>query len=453
MADTTYPDQTRNVDPYSSYNSNVVNLIHKLATRGADCIDHHHAVDAEISDSTSVIISTGIVYKDQVLIEFTSSFTVNMTDSDFYIPHANPWDRQGYYYIAVNYSYVKARPAPQASIRILRPDQRSHITDAAYLFLKAVLVQGDGDARHIVSIHDYDPTNVTVKREYVPVWAGVEYTLPTFDQEEHESKLIYVIDQNELFFGLSNRWESFANLRDVANTGTCTVGQLAYLAADGNLHPAIATDFSTLAQVAVIQTGTKTTGGKARLYGRVDNVSIEPGRTISEGEGVYLSSTTPGAITDSTAVFTQSVGVCVEEGSHTISCDIWFMPYISLEIQLNLRLEALGREVFGDAYETNPAGPSSRVIGEMIDGDTTPDLSDHRTWKTNSSAPTTITNFDGCRADDERRIIFTDSNTTFQHNVYITLQGGADFVGVADDTLSLIFDGSTWYELSRSLNS
>jgi len=453
MADTIYPDQVRNVDPYASYNSNVVNLIHKLATRGADCIDHHHSVDIEISDSTAIIITTGIVYKDQVLVELTSNFTVDMTDSDFYIPHTNPWDRQGYYYIAVNYSFAKARPSPKASIRILRPDQRGNITDAAYLFLKAVLVQGDGDARHIVSIHDYDPTNVTIKREYVPIWAGVEYTLPTFDQDEHESKLIYVIDQNELFFGLSNRWESFANLRDVADTGTCTVGQLAYLATDGNLHPAIATDFDTLAQVAVIQTGTKTTGGKARLYGKVENVPIEAGRTISEGEEVYLSAVTAGAITDSTAVFTQWIGVCVEEGSHTINCDIWFMPYKSLEVQLNLRIEALGKEVFGDAYASDPAGPSARGIGVMTDGDATPDLSDYRTWKTNSSAPTTITNFDGCRADDVKRIIFTDSNTTFQHNVNITLQGGADFIGVADDTISLLFDGSVWYELTRSLNS
>jgi len=205
--------------------------------------------------------------------------------------------------------------------------------------------------------------------------------------------------------------------------------------------------------VAVIQTGTKTTGGKARLYGKVENVPIEPGRTISEGEDVYLSDSTPGAITDSTAVFTQFVGKCIEEGSHTTTCDIWFMPYKSLETQLNLRLEALGKEVFGDAYETDPTGPSPRGIGVMTDGDVTPDLSDYRTWKTNSSAPVTITNFDGCRADDIKYIIFADSNTTIQHNANIALQGGADFIGIADDTIVLIFDGSTWFELTRSLNS
>ncbi|MES2531973.1 MAG: hypothetical protein V4636_13125 [Pseudomonadota bacterium] len=50
--------------------------------------------------------------------------------------------------------------------------------------------------------------------------------------------------------------------------------------------------------------------------------------------------------------------------------------------------------------------------------------------------------------------IFTNGNTTIQNNATIKLAGGADFVGSADDVLSLVYESTSavWREVSRSLN-
>jgi hypothetical protein len=45
-----------------------------------------------------------------------------------------------------------------------------------------------------------------------------------------------------------------------------------------------------------------------------------------------------------------------------------------------------------------------------------------------------------------------DGNTTIDHNAGIRLSGGSDFVGTANDTLTLISRGGIWYEVSRSVN-
>lgn len=118
-------------------------------------------------------------------------------------------------------------------------------------------------------------------------------------------------------------------------------------------------------------------------------------------------------------------------------------------------LNELGKEVFGNSYVFSFTGlASNRQIGIMTVGDQTPDLSNFRTWKTpNTSATWTITNFDNCFCDDIKNIIWqTSPNIEIQHNSNIRLQGGQDFSGGPGDTMQLIFDGSIWYELNRSLN-
>lgn len=115
----------------------------------------------------------------------------------------------------------------------------------------------------------------------------------------------------------------------------------------------------------------------------------------------------------------------------------------------------LGKEVFGENVSLFGDGEShSRTIGIMGDGDTTPDLSSYRTWKTTTGiASVLITNFINCKADDIRYIIFSNDLTTIQSNGNIKLQGGLNFNGNQYDSIQLIYDGSIWYELTRSLNS
>ena len=67
-------------------------------------------------------------------------------------------------------------------------------------------------------------------------------------------------------------------------------------------------------------------------------------------------------------------------------------------------------------------------------------------------APTTITLFDGGSVGQEITIIFGDVNTTIADGASLHLSGGVNFVSSADDTLKLIYDGSSWYEITRSVN-
>jgi len=115
----------------------------------------------------------------------------------------------------------------------------------------------------------------------------------------------------------------------------------------------------------------------------------------------------------------------------------------------------LGKEVFGENISLYGDGESHpRVIGIMGDNDTTPDLSAYRTWKTaTDSISVSITDFINCKEDDIRYIIFSNDLTTIQSNGNIKLQGGLDFNGNQYDSIQLIYDGSIWYELTRSLNS
>ncbi len=326
-----YPIQTRAIDPYESYNSNIVNRLTRLITRGENCLHGTHAIDVYL-DSTSantVIIKPGQAFKDDVIISIDQEMVVDVTHQDYYINHMNPWNEAGYYWLCLEYTYQKAKPAPQAKIRILKPTQHHLFEDSgAFLFLKALEVSFNGTTFELGNIYDHDPSVPEMRRVYAQIIAGVEDSIPTFDQERDEARLIYVRDQDELYFGTSERWESFNAIRANVNTTLCSVGQIGYLDIDGKIHPAIATDNNTMADCGVIQIGEATNGdGKVRLYGVLNNVPIESGRSIEEGENVYLSAVTPGAVTDlMPAAHPQFIGTCISSGSSTTTCDIWFLP-------------------------------------------------------------------------------------------------------------------------------
>ena len=55
-------------------------------------------------------------------------------------------------------------------------------------------------------------------------------------------------------------------------------------------------------------------------------------------------------------------------------------------------------------------------------------------------------------------LVYGDTNSTLVHGGtqkkgFISLNGGKDWAGAANDTIQLIFDGSYWYEVCRSDNT
>lgn len=97
----------------------------------------------------------------------------------------------------------------------------------------------------------------------------------------------------------------------------------------------------------------------------------------------------------------------------------------------------------------------SQSILTLVDQDATPIVTRADIFAEANTLATTITAFNGAALGQEITIIFSTANTTIQDasvGGVIQLAGGADFVGSANDVLRLIFDGTNWYEISRSVN-
>jgi len=322
-------DQTRTIDAYASYYSNITNRLTRMISHDTNCIFSTHVLEVTIApDSTSsIVVSQGMCFKDDVLIENNGDFEVDFTDKNFYAnPGATWFDEVGIYYVFLDYTYTRSKPAPTASFKILKPSQHALFT-SQYLFLKAVEVSWNGSTFQIDALYNFDPNATEIKRVYSPTFAGVVDSLPDFSQDLHEAQIIYNRLSDSLWFGTSARWEEFSAIRDRMNTIGCTVGQLGYIGLDGNIYPAIANTNKTLADCVVIQVGERDDGsGMVRLYGRVENPPVESGIFIAIGENLYLSDIEAGSVTNlQPSNFPQCVGSAVSDSTAS-DWAIWFQP-------------------------------------------------------------------------------------------------------------------------------
>jgi len=324
------PSQVRVVDPYASYHSNVVNKLTRMITTGLNCLFGTHSIEITQLSTTEVEASEGQCFKDDVLIQTTATLTVDFEDSDFYVdPSGGWWNEIGYYYVVLDYTYVQSRPAPEADIKILLPSQTASLfTTDRYLFLKAVEVSWSGSAFEIDDVWDFDPGTPANRRVYAPLFAGVQDTLPAFDQDEHEGRIIYVRQNDRMYWGMSGRWETFDAIRDNITTTGRTVGQLGYIDGSGDIQAAIADSFDHRAQCVVLQVGVEIDGsGQVRLAGRANDVPVETGVVVAVGDNLYLSASEAGTVTNvEPPNFYQQVGTAVTGATGPSTIGMWFFP-------------------------------------------------------------------------------------------------------------------------------
>jgi hypothetical protein len=86
---------------------------------------------------------------------------------------------------------------------------------------------------------------------------------------------------------------------------------------------------------------------------------------------------------------------------------------------------------------------------QVISG-ATPSVAGNTFFTVTNGGATTITNFTNGKTGQEITLLFTDSNTTITDGANIKLS--AAFVSTADDTMKLIYNGTAWFEVSRSVN-
>lgn len=315
---TPIPTQIRTVDPFASYDSNTVNKLTRMVTYGNDGLANVKSCNLTL-DATSVTVINmlpGIIYKDDMWIDITASHLVDFTDPDHYFNFDSGFDEAGYYYVVCNYTYAKQRPAPQAEILIVKPSQRAmYSPNGIWVFLKAVHVSWNGATFAIDGVSDFDLDYPNNKRTYIPDYAGGETTLPSFDQTRDVSRMIYVKDEDDFFFGLSDKWSdglsTFAGPAILKyNTTGFDVGELVYVTPANNLAKANSSIQQTTADGAVYVEGID---GRIITNGRISYTKVELGRTIHVGSLLYLSQSDPGRVTDvKTTPFHQFVGRCTK---------------------------------------------------------------------------------------------------------------------------------------------
>jgi len=330
------PTQTRAVDPFASYDSNTVNKLTRSISRGQNGFLTLADFFVEIPDSTGndlITVYPGTAITNDVLIQVTEQHTVNFRDSSHYVVSSGGiFDETGYYYIVLSYQYVKSRPAPQASIKILRPSEVSHPDlGNTLIFICAVLVVAGMSVNEISAVYNFDPTDTTVRRRFVHLDVAADYSVPTHDSTRDVGRVLYEYGRNKFWFGFDDRWEEISAgvsiSIDTDSTGVLA-GILAYVDSNGKAQPALGNSLSTRAEMVVLEVGTSDSGnGRARLTGKIDSVLVETGVIVGVGSVLYCSNTEPGKVTNSRPEGSnQVVGRALTAGNDVIPISMLFFP-------------------------------------------------------------------------------------------------------------------------------
>jgi hypothetical protein len=347
----TIPEQYRAVDPFASYNSNTVNQLTEMRSRAENVLDIPCGLDvvADATSTSTVNVKPGYVFKDDMMIYVSEEHDVDFLDfTNQYVSFLSASLAIGYYYIVLEYTYIKSRPAPQAKIKIVMPDQRNFYdygnSSTSLVFLKAVNITSVTPMT-VGSVSDYDPTGgfEDNKREYAKNYAGSETGLPTHEQCRDQGRFAYDTISDQFYFGFEDRWEPL-NIAGTFNIDTenVTVGDLCYVNPSGEAQEAITTSIDTAAEMVAVEIGTAALGtGQARLNGYVQDVNVEAGSpAIAVGDLLYLSDSEAGTVTkDQTSTLYQVVGRALTVES-ALKVDILFFPRAVIDLGTARRLTA-----------------------------------------------------------------------------------------------------------------
>lgn len=173
--------------------------------------------------------------------------------------------------------------------------------------------------------------------------------------------------------------------------------------------------------------------------------------------GIFATTTAPGTISglvisDNSSIANSSLGIAVvNDAAASILESVVVGNRATGNTTADLRIDPLDVVLSGNKYATmsgaNPTGAFT-----FTDADTTPSVKGREYFKCANTGATVITAFDDGAPGQVIEIIFTNANTTVTDGGTIFLAGAANFVSSADDVMRLRFNGTNWYETSRSVN-
>ena len=173
--------------------------------------------------------------------------------------------------------------------------------------------------------------------------------------------------------------------------------------------------------------------------------------------GIYVVTTAPGTIRGVTIYGNTSransvVGIAVaNDAAASIEGMVVCGNQTSGNTTSDMRIDPLDVVMSGNKYSTlsgnNPTGAFT-----FTDADTTPSVKGRDYFICTNSGATTITMFDDGVPGQVIEIVFTDTNTTVTDGGNLLLQGAGNFTSSANDMMRLRFNGTSWFEVSRSVN-
>lgn len=167
--------------------------------------------------------------------------------------------------------------------------------------------------------------------------------------------------------------------------------------------------------------------------------------------GVGAGTVTGVTVTGNAAIGNGDSGIVVKEvASGDVSGVIVSGNVATSNTTRDLRFEAKTVTVGVNSYVTSTGVGWDATYAVLPNNDTTPSIKGRTDWVVNNSGGTTITMFDDGVPGQTIQLLFTNTNTTVTDGGNIKLSGA--FTSSADDTMRLIFDGTNWYELNRSVN-
>jgi hypothetical protein len=221
---------------------------------------------------------------------------------------------------------------------------------------------------------------------------------------------------------------------------------------------------SSMGQGVTIANNTFTGFGTSiDLLEGLDNVIIRHNEiilaAINSAVGIIVNAyTTPekfflieNTIVGSGGSYTNNYGIRDVNAGNGNSDDIQYVRNKITNIDLT---PVLGSHYYKDlpdhAFVINAEEPDILILPA---GSATPSVRGSRTAMATNSSATTVTDLLNGYKGQLLTVLFTDSNTTLQHGSNFKLAGGVDFVSTADDSITLVYQGAHWQEVSRSLNS
>ena len=327
------PIQTRSIDPFASNNSNVINRLVRIMTQGNNGLLNTNHLKLTIDSTSTINISPGYICKDDVLIHISENFIVDFNDPQHYYGEQVLPQEGGFHYIVLVYTYSKSRPAPTASISILKPSERGILTANQAVMLLGVVEIETATPHTIQNVYEFDPSIPDNKRKYLKLYSSFESNLPTFDKLTDQGRIVYVISENKFYFGKDIEWGVLDFQRNSLTLGTDTegveVGHLCYIGANGKASLAKADSSDTACEFIVTHLGDED-NGRIVVLGMIDEniIQVETGITIDIGNILYLSQTEAGKVTNvKTSPFTQVIGKALSNGNSSTPISILFSPW------------------------------------------------------------------------------------------------------------------------------